>query len=59
MGIVLHVLIVLLQDPTEELVLVVVDRLDDEAVVAREVEERAGFTGRAELGQDVLGRERE
>lgn len=55
--IVLDVLVVLLEDAPEELVLRVPDRLDDEAVVAREVEERARLAGRAELGEDVLGGE--
>ena len=59
MGIALHVLVVLLQYPSEELVFRVVDRLDDEAVVAREVEERARLSGRAEFRQDVLRGERE
>jgi hypothetical protein len=53
-----HVLVVLREHAPEELVLRVVDRLDDEAVVAREVEERAGLARAAELGEDVLVRER-
>lgn len=48
-GIVLHVLVVLFEDRAEELVLRVMDGLDDEAVVSGEVEEGAGFTGRAKL----------
>ena len=55
----LEVHVVVLQDREQELVLAVPDRLDDEAVVAREVEERARLARRAELGQDVLGGERE
>ena len=55
----LHVLVVLLEDPPQELVLRVVDRFDDEAVVAREVEERARLSRRAEFRQDVLRGERE
>jgi hypothetical protein len=51
--------VVVLQDREQELVLAVPDRLDDEAVVARKVEERARLARRAELGQDVLGGERE
>ena len=43
----------------EELVLVVVDRLDDEAVVPREIKERAGFARGAEFGEDVFGGEGE
>jgi hypothetical protein len=55
----LEVHVVVLQDREQELVLAVPDRLDDEAVVARKVEERARLARRAELGQDVLGGERE
>lgn len=50
----LDVVVVVLQDRPQELMLVVVDRLDDEAVVAREVEEGAGFARGAELGEDVF-----
>lgn len=53
----LHVLVVVLQDLAQELVLRVADRFDDEAVVAREVEERAALARRPEFGQDVLGGE--
>ena len=35
----------------------VVDGLDDEAVVAREVEETPGLAGTSQLGEDVLARE--
>lgn len=45
----LDVLVVILEDRPEELVLAVSDRLDDEAVVAREVEEGTALAGRAEL----------
>jgi len=31
------------------------DRLDDESIISREVEERARFAGRAEFGEDVFG----
>ena len=44
------------KDLAEELVLVVVDRLDDEAVVSREVEERPRLAGRTQLRENVLGR---
>ncbi len=37
----------------------VVDRLDDEPVIARKVEERPRLAGRAQLRQDVLGSEGE
>ena len=47
MRIVAHVLVVLLQYSSEEFVLGVMDRLDDEAVVAREVEKGTGFAGRS------------
>lgn len=53
------VLMVLFEDFAQKLVLAAMDGLDDEAVVAREVEEGAGLAGRAELGQDVFGGERD
>ena len=59
MRVALDVRVVLGEDAAEEFVLGVVDGLDDEAVVAREVEERAGLAGRAELGENVLRGERE
>ena len=59
MWIALDVRMILGKDAAEELVLGVVDGLDDEAVVARKVEERAGLAGRAELGEYVLCGERE
>ena len=43
-------LVVLLQYAPEEFVLSVVNRLYDEPVVPREVEETAALPGRAELG---------
>lgn len=43
-------LVVLLQHAPEELVLGIVNRLDDEPVVPREVEETTTLPGRAELG---------
>ena len=57
--VVLHVLVVLLELPEQVGVLAVVDRLDDEPVVAREVEERSRLARRAKLREDVLGREGE
>ena len=53
------VLVVGLEDLEQKFVLGVADRLDDEAIVAREVEEGARLAGRAELGEDVLGGEGE
>lgn len=53
----LDMVIVQGEDSPEELVLVVMDRLDDEAVISREVEERSRFAGRAQLGEDVLRRQ--
>jgi hypothetical protein len=53
----LDVLVVVLQDRAQELVLRVPDRLDDEAVVARKVEERPALARRTEFRQDVLGGE--
>ena len=47
--IVLHMLVVLLQDLPQVLVLGMMDGLDDEAVVAREVEERSRLARRAKL----------
>lgn len=58
MRVTLDMLIVLLENPSEELVLVVVDRLDDEPVVPREVEERSGLARRPKFRQDVFGSER-
>lgn len=49
------VLVIFLEDAPQELVLRVSDRLDDEAVVAREVEKGARLARRAQLGEDVLG----
>ena len=47
MGILLDVVVVLFEDSEEEFVLAVSNRLDDEAIVARKVEEGAGFSGGA------------
>ena len=58
MRVVAHVVVVLLQYGSEEFVFCVMDRLDNEAVVAREVEKGAGFARRSELGEDVLRSER-
>jgi len=55
----LDVLVILLEDAAQELVLGVSDRLDDEPVVARKVEEGARLARRAQLGEDVLGGERD
>jgi hypothetical protein len=57
MRVLLDVLVVVLEDGAEELVLAVPDGLDDEAVVAGEVEERAALAGGAEFGEDVFGGE--
>jgi hypothetical protein len=57
-GVVHDVLVVCRQHAPQELVFGVVDRLDNEPVVPREVEETATLPGRAELRQDVLGGER-
>ena len=54
MRVVAHVVVVLLQYGSEEFVFCVMDRLDYEAVVAREVEKGAGFARRSKLGEDVL-----
>ena len=59
MRVALDVRMVGFEDVAEELVLGVVDGLDDEAVVAREVEEAARLARRAELGEDVLRGERD
>jgi hypothetical protein len=59
MGVLLDVLVILLEDAPEKLVLRVANRLDDEPVVSREVEERARLARRAELREDVLGGERD
>ncbi len=48
--VVLDVVVVLLQDPQQELVLAVTDGLYYEAIVAREVKERPRLAGRAKLG---------
>ena len=45
--------VVLLQDAAEEPVLGGGDRLDDEAVIGRKVEERAALSRRPKLGQDI------
>lgn len=53
------VLPVLLENAKEELVFCVPDGLDDEAVIAREVKERATFTWGGEFGENVFGCEGE
>jgi hypothetical protein len=55
----LDVLVILLENAAQELVLRVSNRLDDEPVVARKVEEGARLARRAQLGEDVLGGERD
>lgn len=57
MRVLLDVLVILLQDLPKKLVFRVVDGLDDEAVVAAEIEERARLARRAEFRKDVLGGE--
>ena len=54
MRVVAHGVVVLLQYGSEEFVFCVMDRLDYEAVVAREVEKGAGFARRSKLGEDIL-----
>jgi hypothetical protein len=54
MRIIPHVVVVLLKHTAQELVFRVVNRLDDEAIVAREVEEGTRFAGRAEFGENVF-----
>lgn len=48
-GVVDDVLMVVFDDASQEFMLGVRYRLDDETIVARKVEERAGFAWRAEL----------
>lgn len=55
----LHVCMVLLQHLAKELVLAVMEGLDDEPVVPREIEERAGFAGRPQFREDVFAGERD
>lgn len=55
----LHVGMVLLQHLAQELVLAVMEGLDDEPVVSREIEERAGFAGRPQFREDVFAGERD
>lgn len=57
MRVCLDMVIVQREDRPEEFVLVVVDRLDDETIVSREVEEGPRLAGRAQLREDVLGRQ--
>lgn len=57
MRVILDVLVILRQDLAEELVLGVMDGLDNEPVVAREIEERPRLAWRTELREDVLRRE--
>lgn len=49
MRIVLDKLVVFFEDGTQELVLRVTDRLDDESIIPRKIEKRAGFTRRTQL----------
>lgn len=49
-GIVLDMVIVILEYPTQEFVFAVMDCLDDILVVAREVEETPTLAGRSEFG---------
>jgi hypothetical protein len=53
------VLPVLPENAKEKLVLCVPDGLDDEAVIAGEVEERAAFAWGSKFGEDVFGCEGE
>lgn len=48
--VILDMLIVILEHAQQELVLGVVDGLDDEAIVAGEIEEGPGFSGGTQLG---------
>ena len=50
----LDVFVVLTEDAAEEFVFIVMDGLDDEAIVAREMEERARLAGRAKLERMYL-----
>lgn len=50
----LYVVVVVLQDLSEEFVFGMVDRLDDVLIVPGEIEETATLAWRAELRQDVL-----
>ena len=49
-----HVIVVVFEDRPEEFVLCVMDRLDDEPIIAREVEEGARFPRRAKFREDVF-----
>ena len=49
MRVALDMFVVVLEHAAEEFMFVVVDRLDDETVIAGEVEERAGFARRTEF----------
>lgn len=57
MGIRPDVDVVVFQDGPQEFVFRVRDCLDDEAVVARKIEEGTGFSWRPEFGEDVLCRQ--
>ena len=52
----LYVVVVVLENFSEEFVLGVVDSLDDVFVVPGEIKETATLARRAQLGQDVLAR---
>lgn len=54
----LHVVVVVLENLAEELMFGVVDGFDDVLVVAGEIEEAATLAGRAELGKDVFAGQR-
>jgi hypothetical protein len=54
MWIALHMCVIVSQDMEEEFMLRMVDSLDDETVVSREVEEGSRFTGRTQFGEDVF-----
>ena len=51
---ILYVLVVLFQYPSQEFVFGVVNSFDDKPVISREIEERAGLSRGTELGKDVL-----
>lgn len=55
----LDVLVVLLEDRPEEFVFGMRDGLDDEPIIAGKVEEGTRFPRRSQLGENVLGSERE
>lgn len=57
-GILPNMVVVILEDPPEELVLGMVDGLDDVLIVSRKIEKASTLAGRSQFGKNVLASQR-